>query len=82
MTMCEATKRMKIMLDNEEKNPLSKAILILGETLDSSLTKIEETAQVTGKTLEAGKRLYLGLKKTGGTANLVGIEYIICFEDF
>ena len=43
MTMCEATKRMKIMLDNEEKNPLSKAILILGETLDSSLTKIEET---------------------------------------
>ena len=42
MTMCEATKRMKIMLDNEEKNPLSKAILILGETLDSSLTKIEE----------------------------------------
>jgi hypothetical protein len=39
------------------------------------------TAQVSGKTLETGKRLYIGLKKTGGTAQLAGIEYIICFED-
>lgn len=40
--MCEATKQMKTILDGEIKTPVTKAILIFAETVDKSLTNIEE----------------------------------------
>ena len=66
--MCEATKRVKITLEGVQSDPITKSILILAESMDSSLTKIENRQEkiillLEKQTEESNKRHEESIKR-------------------
>ena len=66
--MCEATKRVKITLEGVTSDPITKSILILAESMDGSLSKIEDRQEkiillLEKQTVESNKRHEESIKR-------------------